>query len=236
MRDRFVGDVGDFGKYGLLRALCGRDLRLGVVWYYVGDRMTTYLRDPGRFSACDPQLFETLRKVVDNCQRKLSSIKDSGIFPQRTVFFPEPVPTQLEMRQAWGERAAKEMKQCHVVFLDPDNGLRADPPVDGKVSSQYVYHSDDYSDIKPFFRKNRTIVIYHHLARIKKEAVESEVQWRAAEIRKHLGIAGDVWALVWHPYAPRAYFIIPNGREAVLRPRIEAMHNPPWGEHFERIL
>ena len=39
MQDRYTGDVGDFGKYGMLRRLCGlRDedadpLKLGVVWY-----------------------------------------------------------------------------------------------------------------------------------------------------------------------------------------------------------
>ena len=38
MQDRYVGDVGDFGKYGLLGSLCGKDeygaaLRLGVLWY-----------------------------------------------------------------------------------------------------------------------------------------------------------------------------------------------------------
>ena len=36
MQDRYTGDVGDFGKYGLLRCLRGPDaapLRLGVVWY-----------------------------------------------------------------------------------------------------------------------------------------------------------------------------------------------------------
>ena len=38
MQDRFVGDIGDFGKYGLLRALTGTypeaepRLSLGVVW------------------------------------------------------------------------------------------------------------------------------------------------------------------------------------------------------------
>ena len=37
MQDRYVGDVGDFGKYGLLRALCGGDLTLGVVWYLYPD-------------------------------------------------------------------------------------------------------------------------------------------------------------------------------------------------------
>ena len=36
MQDRYVGDVGDYGKYGLLRSLCRGDehgvaLRLGVL-------------------------------------------------------------------------------------------------------------------------------------------------------------------------------------------------------------
>ena len=41
MQDQYVGDIGDFGKYGLLRHLTGmRDddasgdaLSLGVIWY-----------------------------------------------------------------------------------------------------------------------------------------------------------------------------------------------------------
>jgi len=32
MRDSYVADVGDFGKYALLNALAGNDLRLGVFW------------------------------------------------------------------------------------------------------------------------------------------------------------------------------------------------------------
>ncbi len=43
MQDRYVGDVGDFGKYGLLRALSGpfkseAVLSLGMVWYLVPDQ------------------------------------------------------------------------------------------------------------------------------------------------------------------------------------------------------
>ena len=49
MQDRYVGDIGDFVKYGLLRAIRG-EKSLGVVWYLrpndgpVGDgRHTAYL-------------------------------------------------------------------------------------------------------------------------------------------------------------------------------------------------
>ena len=39
MQNRYAGDVGDFGKYGLLRTLCREPplLSLGVVWYLVSD-------------------------------------------------------------------------------------------------------------------------------------------------------------------------------------------------------
>ena len=41
MQDRYFGDVGDFGKYGLLRVLCGLwggpNFKLGVVWYLFPD-------------------------------------------------------------------------------------------------------------------------------------------------------------------------------------------------------
>ena len=52
MQDRFVGDIGDFGKYGLLRTLAGIEpkaepgYRLGVVWYLRPEVKLRYLRKP----------------------------------------------------------------------------------------------------------------------------------------------------------------------------------------------
>ena len=36
MQNRYVADLGDFGKYGLLKYLC-RGLRLGIIWYLVSN-------------------------------------------------------------------------------------------------------------------------------------------------------------------------------------------------------
>ena len=86
MQDRYVGDVGDFGKYGLLRYLTGQreapstsdmPMRLGVVWYLYPDeshnadgKYTGYLDDTlsnhARFRACDPDLYDTMRRLVKN--------------------------------------------------------------------------------------------------------------------------------------------------------------------------
>ena len=35
MQNRYVGDIGDFGKYHLLQELSMPDLKLGIVWYLI---------------------------------------------------------------------------------------------------------------------------------------------------------------------------------------------------------
>ena len=37
MQNRYVGDIGDFGKLGLLRALSSKGLSIGVNWYLTTD-------------------------------------------------------------------------------------------------------------------------------------------------------------------------------------------------------
>ena len=62
VQDRYVGDIGDFVKLALLRALSpGRSL--GVGWYLTPDeahtsdgRHTGYLHKPDRWRALDPEL------------------------------------------------------------------------------------------------------------------------------------------------------------------------------------
>lgn len=53
MKNRYVGDLGDFGKYTLLKTLCGPEsdrvpsLRLGIVWYLTRDDPS---RKDGKFT------------------------------------------------------------------------------------------------------------------------------------------------------------------------------------------
>ena len=74
MQDRFVGDIGDFGKYGLLRALMGiqpgadPQLSLGVVWYLNSRKNTDYLSKGASFENCDPELFASLTKIISREQ------------------------------------------------------------------------------------------------------------------------------------------------------------------------
>ena len=101
MQDRYTGYIGDFGKYGLLRLLCGQDLKLGVNWYLApnggppGDGGFIYYlhdTDPNktRFQVCDPELYGKLRGIV----------------------FP-PVGDKSALKQADEERKACPHIECH---------------------------------------------------------------------------------------------------------------------------
>jgi hypothetical protein len=79
MQDRYAGDVGDFIKLGLLRALSpGR--KLGVAWYRFPDedhnsdgRHVSYLEQSDRYGSLDPALLDHLRNVVKN-ERSIASL------------------------------------------------------------------------------------------------------------------------------------------------------------------
>ena len=165
MRDRFVGDVGDFAKYGLLRGLCGftdgvphRNLSLAIVWYFVEDRGLSYRSDPDRFQACDAFLFDRLGRIFNGNRRTVQAIAGSDIFPaDKTVFFPDPVPTGRRRREDWLNLALAKTSGCDVVFLDPDNGLASEPFGEGHISAKHAY----YEEIEPFLRRGQSLVAWH---------------------------------------------------------------------------
>ena len=112
MQDRYVGDVGDFGKYGLLRWLFGENLpgpalRLGALWYRFEDttpgdgKHIKYLELQGdsRFRECDPKLFAKLRSIVCN-ERSIAAVEASRVFPVDTVFFPKTLTFEKAERKA----------------------------------------------------------------------------------------------------------------------------------------
>ena len=37
MKNQYVGDIGDYGKYGLLRFLAGHGIKIGINWYLTKD-------------------------------------------------------------------------------------------------------------------------------------------------------------------------------------------------------
>ena len=135
MQDRYTGDIGDFVKYALLRAV-GRGRNLGVAWYLhpnegpAGDGgYVAYLRRPATWRDLDGQLYDELHTIVFSGDRSVRAVQDLSLLPN-AAFAGEPldvrsVPVRLResWRHAWFERVLRGLADCDLVFADPDNGL-----------------------------------------------------------------------------------------------------------------
>ena len=164
MRDRFIGDEGDFCKYGLLRALAGvqpketDELSLGIVWYRVPESRIKYLDDPKTFRGCDPPLFNVLTEVVKSNPRTIAGIQQTPIWPRGTVFFDKPAVRRVPSAEndPWLDEAVEKVGKCDLVFLDPDTGLekRSKDLVD-------VEHCS-YKDVRRFWDQGASLVVYQH--------------------------------------------------------------------------
>lgn len=181
MQDAYIDDIGDFAKYGLLRALRG-ERRLGVAWYlhpspdqttgqYAGDgRHTKYLSERNRWRDLDPQLFKTLAGLVNGGHRNVRRIEDSGILGEAD-FASEPLDLRrvpIAGRAAWRDRWFEDVKRrladCNLVFADPDNGLYPDEKF--KRTQQVSAKRISVTEVAQL-ADGRPAVIYHHNTRFR---------------------------------------------------------------------
>jgi hypothetical protein len=229
MQDQYTGDIGDFGKYGLLRFLFRPPTRLGVVWWLYPNethktdgRHVDYLRRPG-FRECDAELFDELRSLVESRRRRVSEIErrpilGDAMFFREALDFPAP---RVEARRLWLERALAATANCDAVFLDPDNGLQiASCDRAARTAGKFVF----FDEIAAFAQRRQSIVIYHHLGR--RGSHLEQIHRHAVRLREF----GEVIALRWRSYSPRVYFILPTTPLP-----IDDFLNTSWRNHFQRV-
>jgi len=199
MRDNYVGDVGDFYKYALLRRLCGHTdvsqpkRKLGVVWYLYPDPCKEtdglhldYLNEDKRekFRPVDPELYDALEQLVQEDARSVREVERRAILPRDTCYYAVPlsfsgqekgaqaaIESRIRYREQWLQGALTATEGCDLVFFDPDNGL--------EVKST-AYHHDKgakfafYRELLPFWERGQSLVIYQH--RNRHETAEEQTQ------------------------------------------------------------
>lgn len=252
MQDRYTGDIGDFGKYGLLKALCGDDLSLGVVWYLFpdeegsGDGAHVGYLDPSpnnlsRFRDCDPSLYDALGDIVREGARSVRSVRERGVLPPGTVFYEEPLSfdgmpgigpratrERLEHRERWVRGALEATRNCDVVFVDPDNGLESGTQRHHRLGPKYVY----FDELVPYVRRGQSLVVYHSLHYGAPR--ESQVRGRLQEVNERLGKA---FALLYRPGSGRTFFVVPSEahREVLLERARRFANDDCWSQHFSLL-
>ncbi len=256
LENQYVGDVGDFGKYGLLKALClpskvsgDYNLSLGVVWYWVPDeskdgKLTSYLNDSsknlGFYRSCDPCLYDSLRDIVCGRRRRVSAIRQEGILPSGTVFYEEPLAfgttsvggpkerdRRLAYRSEWVRQALDQVTGCDLVFIDPDNGLA--------VGSTAKHHKRGpkfafIDELSAYLEKGQSLVIYQHISR--RGTAESQVERWLSRLDSELKDSFNPFALMFRRGTARAFLIVPTQAHSnILSERAEQMMKEGWGKH-----
>lgn len=250
MQDRYAGDVGDFGKFSLLKFLFGTPHDgIGVIWYLFPDeshnedgRYTGYLESPD-FLNCDRDLCEKLSIVVHS-KRSVEALEKARILPANTVYFSDRLnfhlqhPSQSQedkkdraaKRRQWLERATLAVSKCNVIFLDPDNGLQIPscPKISQLKSGKFAY----YSEVLKLTRDKDAIVIYQHLSFNGTHA--DQIRRRTGELRTLVNPTGRIFALRNRPYSPRVYLILTDKSvENRIRERLQSFSNSRYGRHWD---
>jgi hypothetical protein len=144
MKDQYVGDINDYRKYGLLRAIIhASGLRLLVAWMLTPDdggndgNFVTYLQSPDRWSRHDPNLFAKLKELLAHEKRQVSLIENSGLLLD-AKYYASHVPDTASGRSSWFNSLDKQAQESDFVFLDPDNGLEVKSKPYGRKNSSKV--------------------------------------------------------------------------------------------------
>ncbi len=176
MQNRYVADVGDYGKYGLLRNISKSNLTLGVNWYLAPDeshnadgKHTAYLKNySDRFF--DEELYNILKGIIDNGNRNVQHIHDSSILPKQTIFYDrvldfsstEDYLVRQRLRQSWHIEAMQKLQDCEIVFLDPDNGLQVKSvSLTSIKGNKYV----GISELRDYCIQGKSVIFYNHRER-----------------------------------------------------------------------
>ncbi len=246
MQDRYVGDVGDYAKYALLRALTSASsghLRLGVNWYMYPDeahngdgRHVSYLRNQ-IYSGLDPTLYRTLGSLVANGRRSVLAVRQSGALPSDTLHFAKPVPRRAPGcgsdatagdRRAWALNATVALADADLVFLDPDNGIEiASLAPNSPKAGKYVL----WEEIAGHWMRGQSLLVYHHLNRTK--SVAAQVVELKAGFRERLGEIPQMSLPVFRRGSCRAFCVLGQREHAAkLRDREREFLSTKWSEHF----
>ena len=237
MQDRYAGDIGDFGKIGLLKALQAQGLSIGVNWYLVEPMDTerksdgAYKQEDGKYlipeklQVCDTLLAEKLTKIAKSDHRSIRSL-EQGNFILNARYYSEPV--SVAGREEWHKKALDLLNDLDIVFVDPDNGMLVKSV--GKKSVKSVKYTF-YEEVRDYVRRGQSVLIYNHRSRKQETQYFHEICYKLQEAT---GITEtDILKITFPKCSVRDYLAVPASMEQ--REKIEtaftAMERGVWGEN-----
>ena len=237
MKNQYFGDVGDYGKYGLLRFLSKQRVTVAINWYLTEDdhsndgSIRSYL-EKEKNRLYDPELFDVLKEMCEHNEKNVRCFAEHGMIPGATYFDKtvEPVLSSLTIsdkraaRKKWHQEALEVCAGFDLVFLDPDNGLRFGTPSAKKDAIKFVYSSE----VADYFERGQDVVYYCHKGR------RTDAQWKKAKyIMQEQCPNAILMGITYHRGTQRSYiFVVHPEREKLYRDLIKDFLETVWNGCF----
>jgi len=172
MKNQYFGDINDFKKYGLIRALSGGgEISTAVCWMLTDDdvgrdgRKTTYLSQAGIYRSLDPRLFDSLKKCLRTGRRDVAMAERWNIIPS-AAYYRRRLADDAGVRREYFSEFFSICRENDLIFFDPDNGMEVrSVPLGRKGSSKYLY----WKEFSYAFGLGQSVLIYQHFPRVKRE-------------------------------------------------------------------
>ena len=265
MQNRYVGDVADFGKHGLLRFLIGMTdpenaprLRLGLIWYMHHDErhgadkkkinydggeigyLALTRNNVKDYGSCDSELWSRLGHLVGQDRRCVHCAEGAGILPDDTLYYGALlayIPGMPSPRKA-------EYRQAWLngALRETRNAdmVCVDPDTGiGNPANMFdPAKGAKYtymSDLQAMWERQQSLVVYQHVDR--NGDTYAQVRREMDMLRDGLENAEPI-PLVFHRGSARIYYVIPAGdRAALIADRVARFLARGWERHghFELV-
>lgn len=171
MKDQYVADIGDYGKYSLLKHFEDAGLRIGINWYLTecdgshDGGKTRYLFDDN-MRKYDQIVFDVLKRLYGENNRYISAVEKSRLFHsadyynEKMEFIGTPSERKAQ-RDKWHDKGMTFLKDADLIFLDPDNGLFTRNNTTSKNTVKYVLPKEVFD----YYKEGHNVVFYCHKGR-----------------------------------------------------------------------
>ena len=234
MQDRYAGDIGDFGKFGLLSALEKTGFRIGINWYKVLPPSSEYRKDGSfksadgrhkikeKYCPCDEVLAKKLFAISESDSRSIDALENAMLLKSAT-YFHDTVP--VDCREQWHRKALDVLTNCDLVFLDPDNGLLVRSVKEGSPKSvKYVFDRE----LSEYIKRGQSVVLYNHRPRKQRDQYFAEMSERM--IAASMG--NPFMAITFPKGSIRDYFLIPanDDHSRRIKTALNELVSGQWGQ------
>lgn len=170
MKDQYFGDIGDYGKYGLLRFLAQNGVHIAVNWYLTandgsgdGKHIAYLKKQDWRDRVCDPELFDLLKEMVETEQRSILSFETKDMIPGAKYCHAfldysglKSAKEKRGFRENWHKNAVQTCSGASLVFLDPDNGLVRQEKTSPSSGIKYAFTEE----VADYYQAGCNVVYY----------------------------------------------------------------------------